>query len=153
MISLCSVAPFVEIFHQKNVVFSPSFWANFSRFLMIFCKTWSCRARRYGFGIKIILESCSETSNYPWDTLSWHRETYWRLCKKKQKKMCQKRTKSALFLGGGYWDFSIAEKTFRWGIAQSILSYFQQKIKVFWETRTHGQALPLHTGVCSYTPH
>jgi len=35
------------------------------------------RERKNDFNTKIMLETCSAMSNYPWDTISWRQSTYW----------------------------------------------------------------------------
>ena len=44
------------------------------------------RGRKNDFDTKILLGTCSETSNYPWDTISWLRNKYWDVQSRKRKK-------------------------------------------------------------------
>ena len=79
----------------------------FSRFLTKKFQTRSPAERKNDFHIKILLETCSATSNYPWNWLSCHQDMYCGLYMKKFKKLEQMRPFSALF-GGFYCNFSMA---------------------------------------------
>ena len=80
--------------HRKFGVFFSVFLVNHFDFL-------SLRARKNDFNTEIMLETCSATSNYPWDTISWPRNKYWDVHSRKRKKYCEKRQKSPLF--GPFW--------------------------------------------------
>ena len=51
------------------------------------------RDRKHHFDVKIILETCSGTSNYPWDTISWHLDMFWDTYGRRMQKRCEKRPK------------------------------------------------------------
>ena len=76
----------------------------FCRFLTKKIQTRSPAERKNDFHIKILLETCSATSNYPWNWLSCHQDMYCGLYMKKFKKLEQMRPFSALF-GGGLLQF------------------------------------------------
>ena len=76
----------------------------FSRFLTKNFQTRSPAERKNDFHIKILLETCSATSNYPWNWLSCHQDMYCGLYMKKFFKIEQIRHFSALF-GGVFMQF------------------------------------------------
>ena len=85
---------------QNNVFFSSFFVKNF--------QTRSPAGLKNDFRAKILLESCSVTSNYPWNALSFHQEAYYGLPTMKLKKIEQICANSALF-GGGYCKSSMGK--------------------------------------------
>ena len=64
---------------MKNHVFFRDFLVNNFDFETL-------RGRKNDFDTKILLGTCSETSNYPWDTISWPRNKYWDVHSRKRKK-------------------------------------------------------------------
>ena len=63
------------------------------------------KARKTNFDIKLILETCSGTSNYAYYVISWRQSTCWDSRDGKSQKMCEKIQSShfrQFFGGGGY---------------------------------------------------
>ena len=64
------------------------------------------RDRKHHFDIKRILETCSGTSNYLWDVISWPYDMYWEAYGRRLQKKCEKNQNAPFqppfFLGGGY---------------------------------------------------
>ena len=69
----------------------------FRDFLMNNCDFQTLRGCKSDIGTKILLGTCSETSNYPWDTISWPRNKYWDVHFRKRKKYYEKRPKRRFF--------------------------------------------------------
>ena len=59
------------------------------------------RGRKNDFYTEIVLGTCSETSNYPWDTISWPQNKYSDVHSRKRKNFCEKRPKPPIF--GPFW--------------------------------------------------
>ena len=71
-----SQRPQLEIVQQKIAKNNDRFKVIFRRFFVNKINFLSLRAWKNYFNIKIILETCSATSNYPWHTISWPWSTY-----------------------------------------------------------------------------
>jgi len=86
-----------KFFTKKHLVFH----VFFRDFLVSNFAFETLRGRKNDFVTKILLGTCSETSNCPWDSLSWPQNKYSDVHGRKRKKYCEKRPKPPFF--GHFW--------------------------------------------------
>ena len=103
----------MKIADQKIVKNNFKFRIIFNDFLVNNFHFLSQRARKNNFHMKIILETCSATSKYPWDVISWLQSTYCVAHDRKLEKIYKKSFRSVkLSIFSTFWGGFTANRPY-----------------------------------------